>query len=69
MRQTPRRTFLRQAVAAALLPFAPDAASANTPTPKIRYNVFSAEGQTMVAKYARAVKIMKSKPVTDPQGT
>lgn len=63
----PRRTFLKQAAAAAALPFIPGMiTSCTNPLPRVRYNVLSAPGQAMIRKYARAVEIMMSKPDYDP---
>jgi N-acetylneuraminic acid mutarotase len=41
------------------------AASGDSPKPYIRYNVNSPEGQVMLAKYARAIEIMKALPSYD----
>jgi len=62
-----RRTFLKQAAATALLPLIPDMITGCTnPFPRMRYNVLSASGQAMIRKYARAVRIMKSRPAYEP---
>ncbi|HEX5234719.1 MAG TPA: tyrosinase family protein [Silvibacterium sp.] len=64
---TPRRTFLKQAAATAMLPLISKAITGCTnPFPRVRYNVLSAPGQAMIRKYARAVQIMKSRPAYDP---
>jgi tyrosinase len=67
MTYTPRRAFLKQAPATAVLPLITDLITACTdPFPRMRYNVLSAQGQAMIRKFARAVQIMKSKPASDP---
>jgi tyrosinase len=62
-----RRKFLGQAAAIASSPiwYKSIFADAQTTT-LVRYNVLSPQGQAMIAKYARAVQIMKTKPASDP---
>jgi tyrosinase len=67
MTSTPRRTFLKQAAATAVLPLINDVITGCTdPFPRMRYNVLSTQGQVMIRKYARAVQIMMSRPAYDP---
>lgn len=66
MTSTPRRTFLKQTAAAAMLPLIPSMMTSCTDSsPRMRYNVLSPQGQVMIRKYARAVQIMKSRPASD----
>jgi tyrosinase len=67
MTSTPRRTFLKQATATAVLPLITDLITGcMDPFPRMRYNVLSPQGQAMIRKFARAVQIMKSRPASDP---
>jgi tyrosinase len=67
MISTPRRTFLKQAAATAVLPLISDMiAGCASSFPRMRYNVLSAPGQAMIRKYAHAVQIMRSRPAYDP---
>lgn len=67
MTSTPRRTFLKQTAATAMLPLISGMMTSCTDlSPRIRYNALSPEGQSMIRKYARAVQIMKSKAAGDP---
>ncbi len=69
MASTLRRTFLKQAASAAVLPLIPEIITGCTSaslSARMRYNVLSAQGQAMIRKYARAVQIMMSKPAWDP---
>ncbi|MGB8031360.1 MAG: tyrosinase family protein [Terracidiphilus sp.] len=66
MISTPRRTFLKQTSATAMLPLISAIITGCTnPFPRMRYNVLSAPGQAMIRKYARAVQIMMSRPASD----
>ena len=66
MTSTPRRTFLKQASATAMLPLIYDVITGCTdPSPRMRYNVLSAQGQAMIRRYAQAVQIMRSRPASD----
>ncbi len=67
MTSTPRRTFLKQTAATAVLPLIPGMITGCTDSyPRMRYNVLSTPGQVMIRKYARAVQIMKARPAGDP---